>query len=200
MRLPELFGGISGRHLRTLAMYTSARDKAIASIILVSNWPAKPTKGSPCRSSSAPGASPTNINSASGFPTPKTTGGRVRASTGHLVQTSTGPRIACNRSALPRPATVRAGGGGGTGSKGSFATIGATGAATAGTTSIAPIAAIPARGADCIGSVAFGAGCLGATASFASDSFDAPVCRPRSRIAASDSCTNSSAVSKESMR
>ena len=42
-------------------------------MILVSSWPARPTNGSPWMSSSAPGASPTNIRSALGFPTPKTT-------------------------------------------------------------------------------------------------------------------------------
>jgi len=35
------------------------REKPIASIILVRSWPALPTKGSPCSSSSAPGPSPT---------------------------------------------------------------------------------------------------------------------------------------------
>src|SRR5580704_15428334 len=43
----------------------------------LSNWPAAPTKGSPCRSSSAPGASPTNMIRASGLPTPKTVCVRV---------------------------------------------------------------------------------------------------------------------------
>src|SRR5438105_1710537 len=41
-------------------------------MIRVSSWPARPTNGSPRASSSAPGASPMNINSASGLPTPKT--------------------------------------------------------------------------------------------------------------------------------
>src|SRR5437870_13569155 len=36
----------------------------IALIILLSNWPARPTNGSPCSSSSAPGALPMNIKSA----------------------------------------------------------------------------------------------------------------------------------------
>src|SRR5271165_5333524 len=44
----------------------------MALIMLLSNWPARPTKGSPCTSSSAPGPSPTNIKSAQGLPTPKT--------------------------------------------------------------------------------------------------------------------------------
>ena len=44
-----------------------------------SSWPDRPTNGSPRRSSSRPGASPTNIRSASGSPTPKTTWVRVAA-------------------------------------------------------------------------------------------------------------------------
>ena len=40
--------------------------RPIASIIFVSSWPARPTNGTPCSSSSAPGASPTNISSAVG--------------------------------------------------------------------------------------------------------------------------------------
>ena len=40
--------------------------------MLVSNCPERPTNGSPWMSSSAPGASPINIRSALGFPTPKT--------------------------------------------------------------------------------------------------------------------------------
>ena len=46
----------------------------------VSSWPARPTNGSPCRSSCSPGPSPTNIRSACGSPTPKTTWVRVAAS------------------------------------------------------------------------------------------------------------------------
>src|SRR5882724_2394139 len=56
-------------------------------MILVSNWPALPTNGSPCSSSSAPGASPTNINGESTSPTPKTTFFRDAARCGHLQQT-----------------------------------------------------------------------------------------------------------------
>src|SRR6266511_6344191 len=37
------------------------------------SWPEGPTKGRPCRSSWKPGASPTNISSACGLPSPKTT-------------------------------------------------------------------------------------------------------------------------------
>ncbi len=59
-------------------------------MILVSSCPAFPTNGSPCKSSSSPGASPTNISSASGLPTPKTTCVRVAARCGHRVQTKRG--------------------------------------------------------------------------------------------------------------
>src|SRR6476646_317704 len=44
----------------------------MASMIFVSSCPARPTNGMPWMSSSAPVASPTNIRSASGLPTPKT--------------------------------------------------------------------------------------------------------------------------------
>src|SRR6266542_6095347 len=37
------------------------------------SFPDRPTNGSPCRSSCSPGPSPTNIRSAFGSPTPKTT-------------------------------------------------------------------------------------------------------------------------------
>src|SRR5437763_8977182 len=40
--------------------------------MLLSSCPERPTNGSPCSSSSAPGPSPTNINSACGLPTPNT--------------------------------------------------------------------------------------------------------------------------------
>ncbi len=44
----------------------------MAVIMLLSNCPARPTNGSPCASSSAPGPSPMNISSAFGSPVPKT--------------------------------------------------------------------------------------------------------------------------------
>ena len=43
-----------------------------SSIILVRSCPARPTNGTPCRSSSAPGASPMNMIRASGEPSEKT--------------------------------------------------------------------------------------------------------------------------------
>ena len=49
-----------------------------------SSLPERPTKGSPWRSSSRPGASPTNMRSASGSPTPNTTWVRP-AESGHRV-------------------------------------------------------------------------------------------------------------------
>ena len=39
-------------------MNTCERSRPIAFSMLLSSWPARPTKGSPCASSSAPGASP----------------------------------------------------------------------------------------------------------------------------------------------
>src|SRR3954471_18240799 len=55
-------------------------------MIFVSNCPALPTNGSPCKSSSAPGASPTNISSASKLPTPNTTFFREAAKDEHFTQ------------------------------------------------------------------------------------------------------------------
>src|SRR3954465_8704527 len=58
-------------------MYTSSRARPIPASSLPSSWPAAPTNGTPCLSSWKPGASPTNIRSASGEPEPKTTCVRV---------------------------------------------------------------------------------------------------------------------------
>src|SRR5262249_38607169 len=44
----------------------------MASIIWVRSLPARPTKGRPCASSSAPGPSPTKTSLACGLPSPKT--------------------------------------------------------------------------------------------------------------------------------
>src|ERR1043165_7085900 len=66
----------------------------------VSNSPALPTNGSPCASSSAPGASPTNISSASILPTPKTTDFREVARCGHFTQASTFSRNSANAAAF----------------------------------------------------------------------------------------------------
>src|SRR3954447_21044216 len=67
----------------------------ISSSSVSSSRPAWPTNGSPCWSSLAPGASPTNIRSASAWPEPKTTVVRVLASCGQRVQTR-----ACSQTAL----------------------------------------------------------------------------------------------------
>ena len=69
-------------------------------MILVSNWPALPTNGSPCSSSSAPGASPTNMSCASMLPTPNTTFLRDDARCGHFTQASARSRKAANAAAL----------------------------------------------------------------------------------------------------
>ena len=50
----------------------SSRVRPSARSMLSSNWPAGPTKGSPWRSSCSPGASPTIIQCACGWPTPNT--------------------------------------------------------------------------------------------------------------------------------
>src|SRR3954470_10678645 len=54
-------------------MYTCSRDSPISPSSVSSSLPAWPTNGYPCLSSWKPGASPTNIRSACGSPTPKTT-------------------------------------------------------------------------------------------------------------------------------
>ena len=55
-------------------------------------------------SSSAPGASPTNMSSASGFPTPKTTCSRDFTRCSHFIHARIGPRSASSRAALSEPA------------------------------------------------------------------------------------------------
>src|SRR5436309_7669071 len=88
-----------GRHLRTLAMKTSSRAIPISVRSFSSSLPAAPTNGTPCWSSWNPGASPTNISSASGWPEPKTACVRVEWS-GQRVQQATSS--ASSRSALAR--------------------------------------------------------------------------------------------------
>src|SRR5437867_9274604 len=56
-------------------------------MIFVKSCPALPTNGSPCSSSSAPGASPTNISGECRSPTPNTTFFRDAARCGHFRQT-----------------------------------------------------------------------------------------------------------------
>ena len=80
-----------GRHLRMLAMNTVSRGRPMASSIALSSWPARPTNGSPCRSSSAPGASPITSHSARVLPTPNTVCVRVLHSS-QAVQPATRSR------------------------------------------------------------------------------------------------------------
>ena len=58
-------------------MKTSSRDRPTPASSSSSSLPARPTKGRPWRSSCWPGASPTNIRSASALPAPNTTRVRV---------------------------------------------------------------------------------------------------------------------------
>ena len=81
-------------------------------MIFVSNWPALPTNGSPCSSSSAPGASPMNMSSALMFPTPNTTFLRDEARCGHFTQAIARSRNSANAAVLASglSAAVAAGG------------------------------------------------------------------------------------------
>src|SRR6185436_6849439 len=65
-------------------------------MIFVNSCPAAPTNGSPCASSSAPGASPTNISDAFVSPTPNTTFCRALARFGHFIQTNARSRSSAN--------------------------------------------------------------------------------------------------------
>ena len=58
-------------------------------MISVRSFPARPTKGTPCRSSSAPGASPMKTSRAFGLPSPKTVCVRVEASSAQAVHAAT---------------------------------------------------------------------------------------------------------------
>ena len=87
-------------------MYTSSRFRSIASMIFVSNWPARPTNGMPWMSSSCPGASPMNISAACGLPTPNTICRRPRRCSLQRVQSPRSSRTCVERfcgSACPRP-------------------------------------------------------------------------------------------------
>ena len=81
-----------GRHFSTFAMNTSSRARPAMARSSFRYCPALPTKGSPCRSSFLPGASPTMSTRAEGFPTPNTVCVRPSAS-GHLRQASTCARM-----------------------------------------------------------------------------------------------------------
>src|SRR3989442_348913 len=68
LRLP------GGRHKTALVIKASvSRERFTDASIFVSSCPARPTNGSPCASSSAPGPSPITTNPAVGLPEPKTT-------------------------------------------------------------------------------------------------------------------------------
>ena len=74
LRLP------GGRHLITLAMYKSrSLSRPAAASSCSSSLPARPTKGWPLASSSAPGASPISSSRACGLPRPTTTRWRLSA-------------------------------------------------------------------------------------------------------------------------
>src|SRR6266542_2070047 len=77
-----------GLQSKTFAIYTCCRLRPIPARSLSSSFPAWPTNGMPCLSSWKPGASPTNIRSAFGSPTPKTTCVRPSARR-HRVQPAT---------------------------------------------------------------------------------------------------------------
>src|SRR5437868_10346978 len=96
-----------GRHLSTFATYTRSRSRPIPASSLSSSLPACPTKGLPCWSSWNPGASPTNIRSALGSPTPKTTWVRPSASR-HLVQPATSAAKAASSVAATASAATTA--------------------------------------------------------------------------------------------
>src|SRR5256885_3881370 len=96
-----------GRHLSTLATYTSARVSPIPDSSWSSSLPAAPTNGTPCLSSWKPGASPTNIRSAAGSPEPKTTWVRP-AARGQRVQPATEVAKAASSSARPSASVAAA--------------------------------------------------------------------------------------------
>src|SRR5262245_49865061 len=77
-----------------------------------SNWsssfPAAPTNGMPCLSSWKPGASPTNIRSAPGFPEPKTTCVRPPASAQRVQPATCSPYAWSSVAAATAPAATAA--------------------------------------------------------------------------------------------
>ena len=94
-------------------MKTSSRVIPISPRSSERSWPARPTNGRPWRSSSAPGASPTNIRSASALPAPKTVlvprlGERAERAVGNLAVELDQPlaprlRVAHDPPGLPPP-------------------------------------------------------------------------------------------------
>ena len=79
-------------------MYTLLRESFMPrSIISVKSLPARPTKGVPCASSSAPGASPRKTKRAVGLPSAKTVCVRVDASSVQRVHAAVGRHGAAGR-------------------------------------------------------------------------------------------------------
>ena len=68
-----------GRALTTFVIQTSSRTRPASASSSPSSLPARPTNGRPSSSSVAPGASPTNITEAAGFPSP----GTIRCAVSH---------------------------------------------------------------------------------------------------------------------
>src|SRR4051812_27764678 len=101
-------------------------------IILFSNWPAAPTNGSPWVSSSAPGASPTNMMSALMLPTPNTTFLPARTRAQQVLSARTISRSAAHRDALSPAGKVIVGAGPNDGATGAVAFTMGVGGLTAG--------------------------------------------------------------------
>ena len=81
-----------GRHLRMFRMYTSWRRSFMPlTMMLVRSWPARPTNGSPWRSSSAPGASPNEDQPGVGIAHAED---RLRAGAGQLGAAGAGGHLA----------------------------------------------------------------------------------------------------------
>jgi hypothetical protein len=84
-------------------MKTFSLEKRISDSKESRNFPASPTKGFPLTSSQCPGASPINMISAFGLPSPGTAFLRVFQS-GHLMQTVTSAAITSRDSFLDKAA------------------------------------------------------------------------------------------------
>ncbi len=110
LRLPGTPGGHVGAALDDVADVDLLAGEAHGDDHFgVRSWPARPTNGSPLRSSSSPGPSPTNISFASGLPTPKTTLWRRAARWGHLTQAEARAARWLSCSALVEPVIWRGG-------------------------------------------------------------------------------------------
>ena len=85
-------------------MNTSPRLSPFSTRSSSRSLPALPTKGTPCASSWNPGASPTNMRSASALPEPNTTWVRVSCSGQRVQACDSRNRATSSRSTLPRRA------------------------------------------------------------------------------------------------